>query len=70
MSARVLVTGGASYIGSHACKRLAAAGYTPVCVDSLENGYRWAVRWGPFAQLNIRDEAALDRVFASTGRSR
>jgi UDP-glucose-4-epimerase GalE len=65
MSARVLVTGGAGYIGSHACKRLAAAGYTPVCVDSLENGHRWAVRWGPFAQLDVRDDTALDRVFAA-----
>ena len=43
----VLVTGGAGYVGSHACKALAAAGITPVTFDNLEAGHRWAVKWGP-----------------------
>lgn len=63
MTGRVLVTGGAGYIGSHVCKQLAARGYTPVCLDSLENGYAWAVRWGPLEQLDIRDESRVDAVF-------
>jgi UDP-arabinose 4-epimerase len=63
MGGRVLVTGGAGYIGSHVCKQLAAKGYTPVCVDSLEHGYTWAVRWGPLETLDVRDEASLDGVF-------
>ena len=42
----VLVTGGAGYIGSHTCKALANAGYTPVTYDSLVHGHRWAVQWG------------------------
>ena len=37
---RVLVTGGAGYIGSHACKALAAAGYVPVTLDNLSRGHR------------------------------
>ena len=39
-------TGGAGYIGSHACKALAAAGYTPIAYDNLSRGNRWAVKWG------------------------
>jgi UDP-arabinose 4-epimerase len=63
-SARVLVTGGAGYVGSHACKALAAAGYRPVCYDSLFRGHRAAVRWGPLEQGDILDAARLDEVFA------
>ena len=42
MSGAVLVAGGAGYIGSHVCKALAEAGYTPVCYDTLEKGHEWA----------------------------
>ncbi len=44
---RVLVTGGAGYIGSHVCKALAGAGFTPVTYDNLCRGHEGAVRWGP-----------------------
>ena len=56
----VLVTGGAGYIGSHACKALAAAGYVPVTFDNLVYGHRSAVRWGPFVHGDILDRAAVD----------
>ena len=59
----VLVTGGAGYIGSHACKALAEAGYVPVTLDSLIYGHRWAVRWGPFVQGDILDRQVLDQAF-------
>ena len=59
----VLVTGGAGYIGSHACKALAHAGYTPVAFDNLERGHEWAVKWGPLERGDIRDEHDLQRVF-------
>lgn len=58
----VLVTGGAGYIGSHACKALAAAGYWPVTYDSLSLGNRWAVRWGPLERGDILDAARLHDV--------
>lgn len=58
----VLVTGGAGYIGSHACKALARAGWQPVTVDNLFRGHRRAVRWGPFEHADITDRAALDRI--------
>lgn len=60
----VLVTGGAGYIGSHACKALAQAGYLPVAFDNLVYGHRWAVRWGPLEVGDIADRARLDAVIA------
>ncbi|MDP6427824.1 MAG: UDP-glucose 4-epimerase GalE [Alphaproteobacteria bacterium] len=62
--ATVLVTGGAGYIGSHACKALEAAGHLPVVYDNLENGHEWAVQWGPFEKGDIRERARLDAVIA------
>ena len=59
---RVLVTGGAGYVGSHVCKALAAAGFLPVVFDNLSRGHRRAVRWGPLEVGDIRDPAALARV--------
>lgn len=61
----VLVTGGAGYIGSHACKALKAAGYTPVTYDNLITGWRDAVKFGPFEQGDLMDRARLDEVFAT-----
>ena len=62
--AHVLVTGGAGYIGSHACKALRAAGHVPVCVDNLSTGFAEAVRFGPLERLDLADSAALADVFA------
>jgi len=58
----VLVTGGAGYIGSHACKALAQAGYTPVTYDNLVTGYAGAVLWGPLEEGDIADRVRLDNV--------
>lgn len=60
----VLVTGGAGYIGAHACKVLAAAGYTPVTFDNLRTGWREHVKFGPFEEGDLMDRARLDEVFA------
>ncbi|MDT8855591.1 UDP-glucose 4-epimerase GalE [Paracoccaceae bacterium Fryx2] len=59
----VLVTGGAGYIGSHACKVLKAAGFLPVTYDSLITGWRDAVKFGPLEQGELDDRARLDAVF-------
>lgn len=61
----ILVTGGAGYIGSHACKTLKAAGYTPVAYDNLSIGWRDAVKFGPFEEGDITDRERLDQVFAA-----
>jgi len=55
----VLVTGGAGYIGAHACKALSEAGFTPVCYDNLATGHRDFVRWGPFVEGDIGDEGRV-----------
>jgi UDP-glucose 4-epimerase len=60
----ILVTGGAGYIGSHACKVLAAAGFVPVVYDNLSTGWAEAVKYGPFVQGDLADRATLDEVFA------
>jgi UDP-glucose 4-epimerase len=64
VSTKVLVTGGAGYVGSHACLRLAEAGFEPVVYDNLSNGHEEFVRWGPFERGDISDGARLDEVFA------
>ncbi len=59
----VLVTGGAGYIGSHACKALKAAGFNPVTYDNLSTGWRGAVKFGPLEEGDLLDRARLDAVF-------
>lgn len=61
---KVLVTGGAGYIGSHACKALKAAGFTPVTFDNLVTGWQDAVKFGPFEKGDLLDRTRLDEVFA------
>ncbi|OLS53361.1 UDP-glucose 4-epimerase GalE [Rhodovulum sulfidophilum] len=63
--AHVLVTGGAGYIGAHACKALARAGHVPVCYDNLSTGWAEAVKFGPFERGDLADRARLDAVFAA-----
>lgn len=60
----VIVTGGAGYIGSHACKALAKAGFVPVTFDNLVTGWEDAVKYGPFEKGDLLDRARLDEVFA------
>jgi UDP-glucose-4-epimerase GalE len=61
---KVLVTGGAGFIGSHACKMLAARGIAPVVYDNLSRGHAAAVKWGPLEQGDIGDAARLRDVLA------
>jgi UDP-glucose-4-epimerase GalE len=55
----ILVTGGAGYIGSHACKALRAAGFVPVVYDNLSRGHAGAVRWGDLVVGDLGDTACL-----------
>lgn len=56
------MTGGAGYIGSHTAKALAAEGFQPIVFDNLFRGHRWAVKYGPFVQGDIRDAEAIRAV--------
>ncbi|MCT8331356.1 UDP-glucose 4-epimerase GalE [Albidovulum sediminis] len=64
MARHVLVTGGAGYVGSHACKALARAGFVPVTFDNLSTGWRDAVRFGPLEEGDLTDAERLAEVFA------
>jgi UDP-glucose-4-epimerase GalE len=58
-SRRILVTGGAGYIGSHTCKALSRAGYKVVVFDNLVAGHRAAVRYGDLVEGDIADLQAV-----------
>lgn len=60
---RVLVTGGAGYIGSQTAKALAAAGHEVVVLDNLATGHAEAVRWGPLIEGNLGDKELLAKIF-------
>ena len=64
MTIPILVTGGAGYVGAHACKALAARGYRPIVFDNLVYGHEAAVKWGPLEVGDIADRARLDAVIA------
>lgn len=59
---KILVTGGAGYVGSHACKAIVAAGHQPIVYDNLSRGHRSLVRWGIFEQGDLADRARLRDV--------
>ena len=60
---RVLVTGGAGYIGSQTAKALARAGHYGVVLDNLATGHREAVKWGPFIEADVGDKELLAKIF-------
>lgn len=62
---KVLVTGGAGYIGSHVCKALAERGDELVVFDNLSSGHRRAVQWGELIVGDIRDQEALAATLAT-----
>ncbi len=69
---KLLVTGGAGYIGSHTQVELLQAGHEVVCLDNLSNASprvqdrveRLTGKKVPFYRADVRDRAALERVFA------
>ena len=61
----VLVAGGAGYIGSHMCKRLADAGHTVVVLDDLSTGHREAVQWGELIEASLGDTAVVTETLRS-----
>ena len=60
---KVLVVGGAGYIGSHMVKMLLGEGHDVITFDNLSSGYRDAVVGGTFVEADLADKAALDEVF-------
>jgi len=62
---KILVVGGAGYIGSHMVKKLANAGNDVITLDNLSYGYRDAVKYGEFVEGDLGDDAVLDRLFTA-----
>ena len=60
---KILVVGGAGYIGSHMVKQLAKAGNEVITLDNLSYGYRDAVKYGEFIEGNLGDNTVLDAIF-------
>lgn len=56
---KILVTGGAGYIGSHTCKALALAGHEVRVYDNLSTGFRGLVKWGDLVEGDILDTERL-----------
>lgn len=62
MKERILVTGGAGYIGSHAVKALGERGYEVLTYDNLSTGNQWAVLHGDLVVADLSDSVALEKV--------
>ena len=60
---KVLVTGGAGYIGSHVVKQLGEAGHDIIVYDNLSTGYEWAVTYGELIVGDLANSEKLDQVF-------
>ena len=61
---KVLITGGAGYIGSHVVKRLLERGIETIVLDNLQTGHREAVVGGTYIQGDMGDERILKEIFA------
>ncbi len=64
MLGNIVVTGGAGYVGSHVCKALSSAGFSPVAYDNLSRGNREAVKWGPLEERDLGNPAHIREVLA------
>ncbi len=62
---KILVVGGAGYIGSHMVKQLVLAGNDVITLDNLSYGYRDAVKYGEFIEGDLGDNTVLDSIFKS-----
>jgi len=63
---KILVVGGAGYVGSHTSYLLAKNGYKVTIVDNLSTGFEWAIRDADFVQCDIRDRTQLSKLFDSS----
>ncbi|NTV13785.1 MAG: UDP-glucose 4-epimerase GalE [Desulfobulbaceae bacterium] len=64
---KILVCGGAGYIGSHMCKMLARHGYEVTVFDNLSTGHREACQWGDFVAGDLLAPQTLQALFATSG---
>lgn len=60
---KILVSGGAGYIGSHVVKDLIKKGYDVIVIDNLEKGHKSAVKSNHFYKVDLRDKKSLEEIF-------
>ncbi len=60
---KVIIVGGAGYIGAHVCKAISDNGGTPITFDNFSSGHKHAVKWGPFETVDLRDKTATLSAF-------
>lgn len=65
MTTRILVTGGAGYIGSHVVKALGERGYQVLTYDNLSTGHPWAVLYGELEEGDILDQPKLTATLSA-----
>lgn len=65
MPGKVLVTGGAGYVGSHCCRAFAEAGWQVTVFDNLSTGWRDLVQWGPLIEGDLNNPADIEAAFAA-----
>ena len=63
-SQRIVVTGGAGYIGSHFCKYAKSKGHKIFTIDNLSTGYKKFVKWGDFFLIDVRDSKKLYEILS------
>lgn len=59
---RILVTGGAGYIGSHTAKALSANGFDPIILDDFSTGHPWAAKWGKLIEGGLEKTDFIART--------
>ena len=64
MEGKVLITGGAGYVGAHANKVLSSQGYRTVVLDNLKRGSVEFVKWGEFEKGDVGNTDDLKRIFS------
>ena len=63
MTNKVLLTGGAGYIGSHVAKALFQKGFQPIVYDDLSQGTPETAKWGPLIEGSICHKKSLEKLF-------
>ena len=53
MNKKIIVTGGAGYIGSHICKKLKKENFEPIVLDNFSSGYKENVKWGKYYKIDL-----------------
>ncbi len=61
---KILVVGGAGYIGSHMVKQLSLSGTEVITLDNLSRGYKDAVKYGELVEGDLGDNTILDKIFS------